>query len=162
MRIKNLVTLALLLFVAAAVVTIALKNSRDSSTETVAAGTETNREIPLPTDGLVVYFFHGETRCPTCRKIEAFAHEAIDDAFQAKLASGKIVWQLANYEAPENVQAAKNYEVYSSSVVLVRSQQSQPAEWRNLTRVWELVGDKDAFKSYVREQTHEMLSTASG
>jgi hypothetical protein len=162
MHIKNLLTAALLLFVTAAAVTIALKNSRDSSTETVAADTETNRETPLPTDGLVVYFFHSETRCPTCRKIEAYAHEAIDDAFQAELASGEIVWQLANYEAPENAQAARNYEVYSSSVVLVRSQQSQPADWRNLTRVWELVGDKDAFKSYVRGQTQEMLSTASG
>ena len=162
MHTKNLLTVALLLFVAAAAVTIALKNTRDSATETVAADSETNRETALPTDGLVVYFFHGETRCPTCRKIEAYSHEAIVDAFQAQLASGEIVWQLANYEAPENAQAAKTYEVYSSSVVLVRNQQSQPADWRNLTRVWELVGDKDAFKSYVREQTQEMLSTASG
>ena len=36
------------------------------------------------------------------------------------------------------------------------------ADWRNLTRVWELVGDKEAFLAYIQEQTQEMLNTTAG
>ena len=120
-----------------------------------------NHRMPTPhcrTNAVVATFFHGETRCPTCRKIENYAHQAIKEGFADKLASGEIQWRAVNYEAPANKHYATDYEIYSSTVVLVRTIEGKPADWRNLERVWDFVDDEEAFKKYVRAEAQEMLS----
>ena len=154
MNAKNLLTVVLLLFVVAAVVTIIVKERGDAP----SAADETAADAQMPADGLVAYYFHGEIRCPTCQKIESYAHEAIQAGFSEELNSGKLTWRVLNYEVPANAHFATEYEIAAPTVVLVRASNGQPADWRNLTRVWELVGDKDAFVEYIREQTKEMLA----
>ena len=51
-------------------------------------------------DGLVVYYFHSNYRCPTCRSIESQAKETLDADFASQLNSGEIVWKIVNYEKP--------------------------------------------------------------
>ncbi len=43
-------------------------------------------------------YFHAPHRCPTCRKIESFAHEALTPDF----AAGKLKWQTADYTSAVN------------------------------------------------------------
>jgi hypothetical protein len=112
---------------------------------------------PLPETGLVVYYFHGEVRCPTCEAIENTAHEVVEQGFADELASGAVEWRIENYELPANAHFATEYELAAPSVVLVRREQGQQTGWRNLDRVWELVGDKQAFTEYVAQATREML-----
>ena len=159
MTAKNFLSLGLLLFVGVAVVVLVVREvGRDGSATEEGGGSE----AVLPTDGVVAYYFHGETRCPTCRTIEAYAHEAIQSGFPEELDSEKISWQIMNYETPDNTHFATDYEIVSSTVVLVRFSQGKQADWRNLMRVWELVGDKDAFVNYVQSQAREMLDETEG
>ena len=44
-------------------------------------------------DGLVVYYFHGNVRCPTCRAIESQSHETVESEFDSQLESGKVTWK---------------------------------------------------------------------
>lgn len=152
---KNLLSIGLLIFVAAAVVTAVMKQSGEQSALDAAA--KPDADAALPTDGLIATFFHGEVRCPTCRTIESYAHQAIEQGFADQLASGELHWRTMNYETPANKHYATDYEIFSSSVVLVRLADGEPADWRNLNRVWEFIGDEQAFKEYVKAETQEML-----
>ena len=58
-------------------------------------------------DGLVVYYFHGDIRCPTCRAIESQSHETVEKDFAEQLRSGEMTWKILNYEKPESADLAK-------------------------------------------------------
>jgi hypothetical protein len=155
MKAKPIVTAVLLLFVAVSVVALIAKESRKTS-GTAAAGTAD--ESRLPDDGLVVYYFHGDVRCPTCRSIEAQAHDAVAGRLADELASGRVVWQVVNYEAPADAHYVDDYQLVSPTVVLSQRHAGGQTEWRNLERVWELVGDPPAFAEYVEQEVRNMLA----
>jgi hypothetical protein len=159
MSAKHLLTTSLLLFVAAAIVVVIV---REAGTGGGTVESTDNSIAVEAIDGLVAYYFHGETRCPTCRTIEAYAHEAIEQRFAAELASGAVVWRVVNYESPGNKHFVDEYEIFSPTVVIVRLEQGRQAEFRNLVRGWELVGDRVEFIEYVQQQVAQMLAATSG
>jgi hypothetical protein len=154
MQAKSIVTVVMLLFVGASVAILVRREMRESAAEPAAVATE-----QLPDNALVVYYFHGQTRCPTCRTIENFSHDAVHASFAEELAQGKVVWRVVNYEQPENGHFATDFELLSSSIVLVRTADGKMMDWRNLERVWELVGNRDAFTEYIRNETRSMLGS---
>lgn len=162
MQSKKLATIALLLFVAASVIALAMKSMRPNtrsaaSSNTTGAETATAAEYAPPTDGVVAYYFHGNTRCPTCQKIESYARQAIDSAFADQLRAGTIKWLVLNYEAPENEHFTKEFEIVAPTVVLVRMKDNKQEESANLMKVWELVDDKPAFQEFVQQQMKSIL-----
>ena len=165
MNAKQLTSAALLLFVGVSVVVLVTRETQKSPAEPAATEATTPADAPalpgseLPESAVVVYYFHGNTRCPTCRDIEEFSHEAITSAFDVQLADQQLQWQVVNYELSENSHYATEYEIVSPTVVLVRTAEGQVADWRNLMRVWELVGDRDAFTTYIQDETRQMLGS---
>ena len=71
-------------------------------------------------DGLVVYYFHGNTRCPTCEAIESQAHETVQADFAEQLESGEVVWKMLNYEESAASELATKFEIQMPVVVLAR------------------------------------------
>ena len=110
-------------------------------------------------DGLVVYYFHGNTRCPTCRSIESQSRDTVQADFASQLDSGEVVWKILNYEKPANAELTKRFEIQVPVVVLVRMKDGQIADWKRLDQIWALVGDKPAFREYVRGEIAGMLGT---
>ena len=159
MNAKNLLSMALLLFMVAAVTVMI---SREFRTDAPKGAPSVEEGVSLPTSCLVAYYFHSEIRCPTCRNIEAYAHEAIQKNFPAELSSGEVAWRVVNYDLPTNARYVTEYEIVSPTVVLVRLSKGQQVDWRNLMRVWELVGDKEAFGEYIQDQAEELLATTEG
>jgi hypothetical protein len=160
MNAKALLTAAVLLFVAVSVVMIVLRQAGVEPIESTRD--QTPGAAALPLDGLVAYYFHGDTRCPTCRNIEAYAREAIATGFANELASGHVAWRVVNYEAPANRHFATDYEIVAPTIVLVRTKNSEATDWRNLSRVWGLVAEKEAFVEYVQAEAREMLDASAG
>jgi hypothetical protein len=154
MNAKNFAAAALLLFVAASVVVLVNREMDHTSASATSAQGDA-----LPANALVVYYFHGATRCPTCRNIESYSHDAVQTAFADQLARDKILWKVVNYEEPANSHFATDFDIVAPTVVLVRTVDGKPAEWRNLPRVWELVGDQDEFTKYIQDETRAMLGT---
>ena len=152
MNIKNLLRITLLGFLAVAVVLIVKREMTDRPDADAALS-----NTPLPANGLVAYYFHGDVRCPTCRTIESYAKEALTSRFSDELASGAISWRVVNYETLGNAHFADEYEIAAPTVVLVRREAGKDAQWQNLSRVWELVGDKPAFVDYVAQETAALL-----
>ena len=159
MKPKNALTLALLLFVAASIVVLTVKSLRQNATASSDSGATAAQsdELPKLIDGVIAYYFHGNTRCVTCETIEAYAHEAIEKGFADELRSGRIQWRVVNYEQPQNTHFTTDYDLIAPTVVLVEMAEGKQKRWKNLVRVWELVGEKEAFVDYVQEQTRAMV-----
>jgi hypothetical protein len=109
-------------------------------------------------DGLVVYYFHGEIRCPTCRAIESQSHETVENDFAEQLRSGEMAWRIVNYEKPESADLTKKFDVHMANVVLARMDGGEIKNWKRLDQVWALVGDKPAFAEFVRTEISQMLA----
>ena len=109
-------------------------------------------------DGLVVYYFHGDIRCPTCRAIESQTHETVQNDFADQLASSQIAWKVLNYDKPEGTDLAKQFDVHMANVVLAQMNGGKIENWKRLDQVWALVGDKPAFAEFVRTEISQMLA----
>jgi hypothetical protein len=109
-------------------------------------------------DGVVVYYFHGNTRCPTCRSIESQAHETVRNQFTSQLSAGEVSWKTLNFEQPAGRPLAAKFEISSSTVVLAKVKDGQVADWKRLEQVWALEGDKPAFAEYVSGEIEKMLA----
>ena len=109
---------------------------------------------------LVVYYFHGNTRCPTCRAVESQTHEVVRSDFAAELASEAVAWKPVNYEEPSGAGLGKQFDVVSFAVVLAKMQGDVMTQWKRLDRAGALAGDKPRFADYVREEIKQMLRPA--
>jgi hypothetical protein len=107
---------------------------------------------------VVAYYFHGNMRCKTCRKLEAYSEEAISKGFAEKIAAGAIEWRAVNTDEPDNKHFIKDFELTSKSLVLVEYRDGEVKRWQNLKLIWQLVGDKDGFIKYVRDTTSDFLA----
>jgi hypothetical protein len=127
---------------------------------TASSGTAANHETTA--DGLVVYYFHSNTRCPTCESIESQAKDAVHTGFASHLSSGAMIWKVLNYEQLANAELAKKFEIQMPVVVLAKMKAGQVEDWKRLDEVWALVGDKPAFAKHVRDQITQMLDAENG
>lgn len=149
MTFKAAATYSLLLFVAVTCVVLIVKRLPQAGSSTPAA-------LAMQ-DGVSVYYLHGNTRCPTCRSIEAYAQEAVQTGFAEQLQSHTIEWQVINYEAPGNEHYVTDYQVVAPYVVLVKFVGGKQTSWQGLPEVWQHVGDKSAFLDFVQDRLREFL-----
>ncbi len=175
MKIKKIFTVALLLFVAGS---IGYMIVNEKKTETVASEEriepvsknvaseekETNTKQVIQSsiaktengdvqqdNQLIVYYFHGDQRCPTCHKLETYAKEALDVYFADEIASKKIVWKVVNVDRTENSHFIQDYKLVTKSVVLSEVANGKEVGWKNLDQIWQRVRDKDSYLQYIRE-----------
>jgi hypothetical protein len=107
---------------------------------------------------VIAYYFHTNTRCSTCIKIEQYSKEAIEKGFPEELKNGALEMRIVNYENPENRHFMQDYKLVSKSLVLVNMVNGKQTEWTNLKVVWQLTERKDAFLNYVRREVRGYLA----
>lgn len=167
MNAKTIVTVALLVFVAASVVGMVLKerapepSAQESVLAPELAPLATSAAPTFPQNGVTALYFHGDTRCPTCRKIESTAEEAIAAKYAEEMKRGTVTWQDINYELPSNRHYLEEFGLVAPTLVLVKTNNGQQVDWRNLERVWELVGNRAAFSAYVEDGINSYLAESS-
>lgn len=163
---KKIATAVLLLLVAASVVFMVKDATRaPTAPGRNPAGDATLSNVPLPgesatvevagaadsekKDVLVVFYFHGTMRCPTCLNMERMAREAVEASFAEELARGSVAWRVFNTDEPDNAHYAKDFELVSSGVVVAHERGGKIEEWRGLPKIWDLNGDEEQFKDYI-------------
>lgn len=109
---------------------------------------------------VIVYYFHGDIRCPTCHKLEQYSKEAIENNFKEALASGKLEYKVVNVEERGNEHYAGDYQLYTKSLILSLVKDGKEVKWKNLDKIWEYVGNKEAFLAYVKNGIEEYLKDA--
>jgi thiol-disulfide isomerase/thioredoxin len=160
MKLKSVITGILLLFVAAAIVTLIAKRPVGSPPEGGAADlAAATGDIQQLRDGVIVYHFHGNMRCPTCNTIEAHSKEAVEMFFADELNSSRVEFQVVNYDESRNERFMRDYNIGFQSLVLVDIKDGEEVRFKDLSAIWELVGDKDAFFQYVQTEIGAYLSS---
>jgi len=95
-----------------------------------------------------VYHFHGNSQCTSCIAVGDLAEKTVNDNFKAELASGRLVFAHVNAEKPENVALASKYGVTGSSL-WIGVYDANGFHKKEDTRVWSLIGNKDAYNFYL-------------
>ena len=106
---------------------------------------------------IIVYYFHGTRRCVTCKKLEAYSHEAVSSGFAEALADGTVQWRAVNVDEPANNHFIEDYQLDTKTVVLTKLEQGQQKGWKKLDKVWQLVGQKAVFVDYVQRELGEFM-----
>jgi hypothetical protein len=104
---------------------------------------------------LTAYYFHPTARCVTCRNIEAYSIEAIQEW---ELKTGKkVVWKELNIEDSANEHYAYEFNLEFSSLIVAKFDGGKREKWKNLNETWKLVNDKDSFKKYVIFELNQFI-----
>jgi MFS superfamily sulfate permease-like transporter len=106
---------------------------------------------------VIVFYFHGNVRCFTCKRIEQFTKEAVKEEFAEEMKNGVVELKVINVEEAKNNHFIKDYQLYTKSVIISDLKQGKQVQWKNLQRVWELVRNDEAFKRYVQKEVNEYL-----
>ena len=171
------VKITLLAFVAASIAAAAYK-TLPSSAKTPAVPAETaaavssvvppEKKFPVKTakpltkvsteaKTAIVYYFYTNTRCSSCKTIEAYAKEAVERNFTADYKGWKVIFKGVNIEEEPGRRFVQDYWLNTKSVVVQKFSGDKPIKWVKLDKVWQLLDDKDAFINYVTVETHSLL-----
>lgn len=113
------------------------------------------------TSKIIAYYFHRTMRCATCTMLEQYSDEAIRQGFGDELKTGRLVWKSVNFEEPENRHFEEEYKLHTQSLVLVFMTGGERKGWKNLDKIWELVGAREVFTRYVHEELTDYLAENS-
>lgn len=152
MHLRSFITAALLALAAAAVAYMLFEDALPPSHPASADPTLSAHRVDA-------YYFHGNARCATCRSLEEYGHEALRRSFGDALEEGRLVWRPTNIDLPENRHFVRDFQLQFRSLVLVEVRDGATARWKNLERLWELAGDRDACVSYVEEETRRFMES---
>jgi len=106
---------------------------------------------------VIVYYFHGNFRCASCHRIEQYTKEAVEQYFSDELRSGRLVFSPINVEKQGNEHFVKDYQLYTKSVVLSLVKNEAEIKHINLEKVWNYLGNKEQFFSYIKSEVEEYL-----
>lgn len=118
------------------------------------------KSSPEPSDRVVATYFHGDRRCATCLKLEAYSREALETGFAEELGDSTLVWRTVNYDRQENKHFLNDYELFTKALILSRTRNGVEAGWKNLDKIWELVRNKDDFVKYVQDETRDFIDNS--
>lgn len=148
MKAKSIVTVSLLVFVLASLAVMVVK---EVGREEQPIADSSDPVAAEASPAVIVYYFHGNQRCDTCRTIEAFGEEAVTTAFATAIENGDLEWRTVNVDKPEHEHFLTDFELSSKTIVVAGASGSAEAQWVKLDRVWQLFDDKPAFTAYVQE-----------
>jgi hypothetical protein len=106
---------------------------------------------------IVVYYFHGNARCPTCYKLENFAKSLVETDFADQIRNGKIEWKTINVDDAGNEHFTNDYKLYTKSVIVSTREGDKEVVWKNLDQIWTLVGDQAQYMGYIRKEVRACL-----
>jgi hypothetical protein len=107
---------------------------------------------------IIVYYFHGTYRCPSCLQIEAWSLDAIQESFAQALEQGTIIWKTIDFDKPENSHFIREYQVSTQSLIIVEMTGKKQKRYENLEKVWEYLPDQQAFYEYVTKEVNKFLT----
>ncbi|MBU2572921.1 MAG: hypothetical protein KKH28_02445 [Elusimicrobia bacterium] len=105
----------------------------------------------------LVYYFHTNTRCSSCKAIEAYTREAVEKNFTSDYKGWKVIFKGVNVDEGANAHFVQDYRLNSKSVVVQKFSGDKALKWVKLEKVWQLLGDKKGFMNYVADETHKLL-----
>lgn len=157
MKIKNIISIILLLFVAASVVTAIAKETGRG--QAPAEGEVVHQAV----EGthFVATYFRTNVRCKSCINIENYTKTTIEEVYKDIIKDGLLEFRMVNTDEPEHKHYIKEYSLYTKHVVLAEFVDGKQIRWKNLDRVWELLSDEEVFRNYIEVEVSNFLDNVS-
>ena len=95
--------------------------------------------------------------CATCMKLEQYSRGAIEANFKEQLNNKTLRFAEVNFDEPENRHFLQDYNLMYRSLVLVRYKDGKQVTYKNLEKIWQLVGSEKDFSDYVKTEVEAML-----
>jgi len=105
----------------------------------------------------LVYYFYTNTRCSSCKTIEAYTRAAVEKDFASDYKGWKVAFNGVNIDEAPGKHFIQDYRLNSKSVVVQKFSGDKTLNWVKLEKVWQLLDDKEAFMTYVTGETHNLL-----
>ncbi len=113
-------------------------------------------------DRVVVYYFHGKRRCPTCLGIQETISKTIQERFVAEITSAALSFVEVNYDEPENRHFVKDFNLSFSTMVIVANKGQETIKWENLNQVWDFAHNQQALTEYTEKNIRSYLALLKG
>jgi hypothetical protein len=110
-----------------------------------------------PARRIVATYFHGNVRCTTCRKVESYAREAVEEGFATEIEAGTVEFRTVNVEEPQNRHFVRDYQLMTRSVVVTEEVDGVVEQWTRLDQVWSFVGHRPTYLNYVQDAVRGYL-----
>lgn len=161
MKSKTLIRIVLLVIALGSVAVWGAKEYKKSrAIAEVAAAPKVEEALPAAVGNQVVLtYFRNSIRCPSCKRIEALTAETAQKEFADELASGKLVFRVINVDEPGNNHYIRDYQLTSKSVVISLHVDGKETSWTNMDKIWELLGNPEAFRAYLAEPIRKNLNS---
>jgi len=144
---SSLLLLSLLLFCG---LTFAADNSSVATQDTSRVGVANNHKV-------IVYYLYFTPRCETCLTMEAFSREAVETGFANELKQGTVEWRSYDTGKKQYEHYWNDFKLETKSLIMVDIQNGKQARWKNCDKIWDLVGAKPDFLTYVQNEVRAYL-----
>ena len=128
------------------------QNNSDSLKKNAKTDSTQKQEVTV-----TAYYFHRTHRCRTCLTIEKYALQALEHYFKKELSEKRLEFKPIDMEKTENRHFVKDYQLYTSSLILSLRKKDKEVKWENLEQVWFLVKDMEKFFLYVKDKVEPYL-----
>ncbi|NVM23101.1 MAG: hypothetical protein HWN68_15120 [Desulfobacterales bacterium] len=164
MRNKDGLRFAVIFLAISGIIFGGIRNTESKEAPKVASEHRESDTIPesnAPERKIIVYYFHGAYRCPSCLQIEAWSFDAIQKSFAQALEQGAIIWEAIDVDKPENSHLPKEYQVSTRALIIVDTTGAKQKRYKNLEKVWEYLTDQKAFYEYVTREINKCLGNSA-
>ena len=132
--------------------------AKGKSSDAPSTGTKVEGQAPAKADHkVIVYYFHGDMRCTNCINFEKYTAELMKTTFADAIKNGSMEWVVVNTDQRGNEHFMKDYQLYTKSVVVVDAKGGKQVKFKNLTGIWQTIGDKAKFQDYVKGEIQAYL-----
>lgn len=108
-------------------------------------------------DKVVVYYFYTDYRCSRCYKFQLYTKEAVDKYFADEVRKGTVEFKAINTDKKEYSHFAKDYQLYTKSVIISLAKEGKEQKYKNLGKIWEYVNNKNEFYEYIQTEVNNYL-----
>lgn len=83
---------------------------------------------------ITIYYFHSSMRCITCKTVENNTKKVIDEHYTDLVKKGTLQLKIINIDDPKNEGLVEKYEVFGSTLILVKKDNNKEVKSINLTK----------------------------
>lgn len=161
MNAKILLRSILLVFALGSVAIWALREYR-KSVEIGPLAQTSGDSLSLPSvagNQVFMTYFRSGVRCTSCKKIELLTREAAIKDLAGEISSGKLVFRVIDTDLPADHHFIKDYQLTGKTVILSFRRDGRELRWTSMERIWELLDEPAAFRSYLTEPVIRYLGS---
>lgn len=147
----------IILLIVLVIISISCGNKTNQTKSQTTKTTETTKAVINP-NRIEIMYFHGKQRCITCKNIEKYSKEVVENDFSKELKNGDIVFKVIDFSTPEGEAIADKYEISFSSLLVNKYTNGKESINDMTEHGFATAKEKEAeFKAGLKEKINELL-----